>query len=141
MRDLHPRHAPKARDGCGNANHRPRGLSSMVLARAEGRLSRASSKELCYTTDGFGGRQPSWKPVARSVARQTSSSPSPSNSSRRQRGTLEPHQEQPEEDDQSYEAAAHNKTPIIPDRLTAKAAPFIWKHSPHASSNLHLLER
>jgi hypothetical protein len=30
-----------------------------------------------------------------------------------------PHQEQPEEDDQSYEAAAHNKPPIIPDRLTA----------------------
>jgi hypothetical protein len=27
-----------------------------------------------------------------------------------QRGILVPHQEQPEEDDQSYEAAAHNKT-------------------------------
>jgi hypothetical protein len=38
-------------------------------------------------------------------------------------GILEPHREQPEENDQSYEAAAHNKTPIIPDRLTAKAAP------------------
>ena len=57
--------------------------------------------------------------VARSAARQPSSSPSPANSSRRQRGILVPHQEQPEEDDQSYEAAAHNKPPIIPDRLTA----------------------
>ena len=47
--------------------------------------------------------------VMRAAARQPSGSPSPANSRRRQRGILVPHQEQPEEDDQSYEAAAHNK--------------------------------
>jgi hypothetical protein len=89
MRDLHPKHAPNnARDNCGNANNRPRGLSSMVLARAESRLSRASSKEIRYTTGGFGERQPSWKAVGRSAAREPSSSLSPANSSRRQRGIL-----------------------------------------------------